>query len=240
MGELSLSSLVVTAMFSWIAGESCKASCVGADPTTDTVKFVAPDVTAEKEEEERRQQEQQQQLRLEAERKRAEEAERQRVEQARLEQERKEREERECAEREELARQQEQERLRLLEEQRRQAEESARAEAEAREKEEKAARERARREEEAAQQQLQAWLQKNNYASVNTKKSKMMSARYPLHDAVAQKDATAVRLLLRFGADATLKNSLGKTAQDVARNTKGCEDVVAAFSSQTRLKVGGA
>jgi len=157
-----------------------------------------------------------------------------------LAQERKDVEERDQLEREERERQEEQERLRLLDEQRREAEGAARVEAEAREKEQRAARERARREEEAAQQQLQAWLQKNKYAGVNTKKSKMMMARYPLHDAVAQKDAPTVRLLLRFGSDSTLKNSSGKTANDVARNTKGCEDVVAAFSSQTRVKAGGA
>merc|ERR1711908_98874 len=113
------------------------------------------------------------------------------------------------------------------------------AEAEAREHEQRAARERARQDEEAAHQQLQAWLDKNKYAGVNTKKSKMLMVRYPLHDAVTQKNAGAVRLLVRFGADATLKNSSGKTALDVARNMKGCEDLVAAFNSQTRINRGG-
>merc|ERR1712217_911419 len=109
-----------------------------------------------------------------------------------------------------------------------------------REKERVDAQERARKEEAAARQQLQAWLEKNKYASVNTKKSKMMRARYPLHDAVAQKDAAAVRLLLRFGADPALKNSSGRTPEEPARATKGSEQVAAAFASQSRVRVGGA
>merc|ERR1712194_467426 len=143
------------------------------------------------------------------------EAERKHAEEAerqRLEQERLERERAECEDRQRLEREE------LV-----------------RQKEKRAA-----KEEEAAQQKLQAWLQKNKYAGINTKKSKMMMVRYPLHDAVTQKDAAAVRLLLRFGADATSKNSSGRTAHDVARSTKGCEDVAAAFSSQTRVKAGGA
>jgi len=230
-------------MFSWIAGESCKGSCIGADPTTDTVKFVPADLNAEQQEQEKRQQElveRQEKLRLELEQKRAEEEERQRVEHERKERARKESEERERLEREEHARREEEERLRLLEEQRRKDEEDARIEAERREKEERAARERARREQEAAKQQLQAWLDKNKYAEVNTKKSKMMMGRYPLHDAVSQKDANAVRLLLRFGADTTLKNSSGKTPQELANTTKGCEHVVTVFASHSRQRVGGA
>merc|ERR1711920_164283 len=106
------------------------------------------------------------------------------------------------------AREREEERLRI-EEQKRQEELAARKEAERREQERIEAEARARREEEAARQKLDAWLQKNKYASVNTKKSKMMMARYPLHDAVSQCDADMVRLLLKFGADPALKNTSG-------------------------------
>merc|ERR1712039_143287 len=113
-------------------------------------------------------------------------------------------------------------------------------EAERREQERRAAEERARKEEASARQQLDAWLKKNNYTGVNAKKSKMMMARYPLHDATAQRDASAVRLLLRFGADATLKNTSGQTPGELAKKTKGCEDVLAVLSSHSQMRRGGA
>merc|ERR1712039_1004293 len=164
----------------------------------------------------------------EEERKRAEAAERKRKEeqaaQQRLEQER--------LEQERIAREEE--------EKRRQEEETARIEADKRERARLEAEERARQEEAAARQQLEAWLKKNQYAGVNTKKSKMMSSRYPLHDAVSQRDDAVVRLLLRFGANATLKNSSGRTAQELAKNTKGCEAVLAVFASASQVQRGGA
>merc|ERR1712151_327776 len=103
-----------------------------------------------------------------------------------------------------------------------------------REQERLEAQERALQEENCARQQLDAWLQTNKYASVNTKKSKMMMARYPLHDAVTQRDATAVRLLLRFGADKSFKNSSGRTPHELAKHTKGCDEVLGAFASQSQ------
>jgi len=225
-------------MFSWIAGDSCKGSCIGSDPTTDTVRFVPPDVSADQQEQERRQQEmaeKQEQLRLELERTRADELERQRQERERQERERKERQEKERLEQERLAREREEERLRL-EEQRRKEEEAVRLEAQRIEKERLAAQERARKD----QEQLQSWLQKNKYAGVNAKKTKLMLTRYPLHEAVYQKDATALRLLLRFGADPAAKNTSGKTAQELANSTKASEEILAAFTSQSRMKIGGA
>merc|ERR1711920_369982 len=149
----------------------------------------------------------------------------------------KERMERERREREEIE-QQEAERQRL--EKRRREEEAARVEAERAEKARVDAEERARQEEAAAQQRLQDWLKKNGYGGVNTQKSKMLMARYPLHDAVSQKDTEMVQLLLRFGADRSLKNTTGKTAQQLAEKTKGCDEVLTAFSSQTQQKRGGA
>lgn len=209
-------------MFSWIAAESCKGSCVPSDPTSDTVKVSPVDIDRKQQECERREGE----LR-ETQRKRAEEAEcaaRQRLER----------------DQEQLEREREEERMRFERKRQEEEEETARIEEERREMARFEATERVRQEEEETRQQLQVWLKKNKYASVNSKKTKMMMARYPLHDAVAQRDAVTVRLLLRFGADLTLKNTSGRTAQEVAKNTKGCDDVLAAFVCQPQVKRGGA
>lgn len=226
-------------MFSCI-GADCKSTCVGADPITDTIKFV-PDAADIQQQElqraEMQEAERQERSRLEEERKRVEAAEHQRQ----LEKAVREREEKERREQQELAR------LAQEHEEKRQQEEAARIQADKRERARLEAEQRACQEEAAARQQLEAWLKKNSYSGVNTKKKKMMMARYPLHDAVTQRDATTVRLLLRFGADKGLKNSSGRTAHELAKHksnrsgrSAACEEVLGVFASQSQVQRGGA
>lgn len=226
-------------MFQWIVGQTCN-PCIPADPTADTVTFDNDRFSAGLSIEESVHQAQaEREYAAELERQRAEEAERRRQadlreqqwrEGERREREEKERLEREKAEEEALERQRQEEAAAFMEAERREQERLEAVVAE----------ERRCQEEKAARRQLEAWLKKNNYATVNTKKSKLMTSNYPLHEATMQWDAAVVRLLLRFGADPSLKNSSNKTPLELATKTKGCEEVVAAFTCQSHVKRGGA
>merc|ERR1712032_13488 len=61
--------------------------------------------------------------------------------------------------------------------------------------------------------QLGDWLSANGHAGVNSRKTKLLKARfwYPLHAAVRQLDSTMVTLLIRAGADVQQKDSSHRT-----------------------------
>jgi len=224
----------------------CKDVCTGADPTSDTVKVDIALLTAEtpqmaamevhaaqKAKEERELQAQQalkederHQVEEQAKRRKAEEeAQRQRQEQLAAE--------REAAERSAAAAAAEaaaaaaaqatQEQLRL--DTARAAEEKARQEREAAEE--------ARRleDERQAQAKVAAWCKKNGFNDVNSKKSSCMGgAKFPLHEAVAQKDSEMLALMVQLGADRGAKNSKGQTPEALAAklNKNGSMDGVLA------------
>jgi len=63
----------------------------------------------------------------------------------------------------------------------------------------------------------------------------------PLHMAVLHDDPRLVSLLLKYGADPTIKDSNGKTPLDFAKErgkTKAAEAIVRAMSSTRRRKPG--
>lgn len=216
----------------------CKA-CSTSDATTDTVKVNMPVVRPQDEEEATRctaQQEAEEAARLQAE---AEaEAERAR---ARMEAEARRRAE------EEEARAREEERLRAeaaaaeerqrkeREEQQRRAEEAARAERQRLELEKQA----------ADRAKAEAWLKKKGFGDACAKKKSMFSSTYPLHVAVKENDAEMIRCLLAAGADASLKNSSGQTAAQLAdkSNKKGshsaCLDVLGGVPVSTSTRARG-
>merc|ERR1712070_245999 len=92
-----------------------------------------------------------------------------------------------------------------------------------------------RREEEllAAQDKVNAWCKANGFADMNTKKKSMIpmsAAKIPLHEAVKQKNEEIVGMLVQLGVDKAMKNSKGKTAEDMARtmNKAGSMDSILA------------
>merc|ERR1711990_768309 len=93
------------------------------------------------------------------------------------------------------------------------------------EEEAKAAAEKERKEKEALakdQAALEKFMTKNNFTSTKvnemkvTKKIPSRKYKYPLHQAVKDKDDEIVRILLANEADVTKKNGSGKTALDKA------------------------
>jgi len=90
---------------------------------------------------------------------------------------------------------------------------------------EAASREEAERQAEA-DKKVSAFLQSHGFkGDVNSKKSSMLKARYPLHVAVKEQDAEMIKLLLCAGADKSLKNSSGYTpaqkAEKYSKQMKG-------------------
>lgn len=85
-------------------------------------------------------------------------------------------------------------------------------------------------EEKDGKDELDSWLKTNELSGANSKKGSLMSKAYPLHIAVMQRDARIVHLLLRFGADHKLKNSLMQTPRQLAlkKNKEGSYDRVLA------------
>jgi hypothetical protein len=63
---------------------------------------------------------------------------------------------------------------------------------------------------------LQAWLAKNNFFSVNSKKSSFWSFTYPLHVAAANNDIEILQLLILQEADPAALDSKGRTPLQVA------------------------
>jgi len=220
---------------------SCK-GCAGSDPTSDTVKVdasllaaagkenVQPAHVPEKAHEAQKvlelQKKQDQEMQA------AEEC-RQLEEQAKRTREEENaawlRAKNEAAEREQMVRaaaeagaRAKQEQLRLEEES--VAEEKARAEREA-------AHEAAKEKEHQAGERVTAWCNKKGFQNMNTKISSLFSgSKFPLHVAVADKDAEMVGVMVLLGADQTAKNSKGLTAKDLAAklNKNGSMDAILA------------
>lgn len=74
---------------------------------------------------------------------------------------------------------------------------------------------------------LDAFLVSNGFDGVSNKRRRMLRPSiYPLHLAAEKGDDQLIRLLLEAGADRLLKDSSGRTAEDVARkkNKKGSHD----------------
>lgn len=190
---------------------------------------------------------------------RAEEAERlakEQVEMARLEQA--EQEARRRSEEQRRQRQQEEAERAKLEEQRRQEEELRRLEEERlqREEAEKARAQREdeerrlalKQEEDARKEALSRFYLQNGFTDKNDPRRGgcaicKASETYPLHVAAEQRNATIVEMLLKDGANATLKNSSGKTALQVAQkmNKAGSHDaVVRILGGEPKPRTGGA
>uniref|UniRef100_A0A7S1F434 Uncharacterized protein n=1 Tax=Noctiluca scintillans TaxID=2966 RepID=A0A7S1F434_NOCSC len=79
---------------------------------------------------------------------------------------------------------------------------------------------------------LAVFLEKHGFAGVNNKKTDLRGWRYPLHVAVGERDVSAVRLLLKAGAQTSVKSTSGSTPLELARkpSTRGKpdgEDIVA-------------
>lgn len=70
----------------------------------------------------------------------------------------------------------------------------------------------------AAQAKVNAWCKLNGFADLNAKKKSFMSGtRFPLHEAVSKRNAELVMLMVKAGADRSLKNSKGQTPKELAQ-----------------------
>eukprot|EP00439_Symbiodinium_sp_Y106_P085757 s465_g29.t2 len=121
---------------------------------------------------------------------------------------------------EEAAKEAEAQRARLEAEQReKEAKEAAEAEKAAAEQAEK------KRQEERSElaqhkNEVMAWIKKQGFTGINNAKKSFFSSTYPLHKAAEVGNAKMVKLLLEQGANPALKNSAGKTAQEVVLQKK--------------------
>lgn len=218
----------------------CKACAPVGDVTSDTVKvnttLLAPadaklpsaaqqtgadgEHDAARESERERELEQEERRRKEAEGRRLEEelrlaaeAEAEAEAQRQREREEAKRVEREAREREERERQEARER----EEREREEREAAEAAARAAEQAERDAEERRKKEKTDAEQKVAKFLKESKFNSVSQPRTSCMTATYPLHVAVEKNNSVLVRALLLCGADASCKNSSGKTPCEVAK-----------------------
>merc|ERR1712196_498021 len=81
------------------------------------------------------------------------------------------------------------------------------------------------------------FLRAKGFSSITTGRRKMLKTSYPLHAAVADKDAEMVALLLQAGADPAQKNSSGSlpVQQALKLNRNGShEAVLASFRGSER------
>ena len=85
-----------------------------------------------------------------------------------------------------------------------------------------AAEEKKRAEQEAVQlkNEVMAWLKKQGFTAVNAPKKSFFSSTYALHKAAEAGNVKMVGGLLEQGANPALKNSSGKTAQEVVMQKK--------------------
>jgi len=223
---------------------ACKSSncrpCGAADKTSDTVKVDMSSIHDMEKENNVPQQTSEQQLELERQQAAQAEIERNRQEQLRLQQLEEQRRVAEAAEQkrkqmqlqaeaEEKERQRAAEAKRaaeVAEMQRRQMEEAKR-EREAQEREEEARRAEKQRQD---AEKVAAFLKAKGFSSVTASRRKMLKTSYPLHVAVADKDAEMVELLLEAGADPAQKNSSSATPEQQALklNKNGSHDAVLA------------
>lgn len=131
-------------------------------------------------------------------------------------------------------RQREEERLQAQQEaqeerERREREDHKRKEAEAKCKKEELDRAQRKAEQKSIElEKVKQFLSQHGYLGVNTKRTKMMKSKYPLHTAVKLADQEMILLLLSSGADQSLKNSSGETPEQLARklNKSGSHDRV--------------
>lgn len=220
---------------------ACKSSncrpCGAADKTSDTVKVDMSSIHDVEKENNVPQQTSEQQLELERQQAAQAEIERNRQEQLRLQQLE---EQRRLAEAAEQKRKQMQLQAEAEEKERQRAAEAKRAAEVAemqRRQMEEAKREREAQEREArAEKQRQdaekvdAFLKAKGFSSVTAGRRKMLKTSYPLHVAVADKDAELVELLLEARADPAQKNSSSATPEQQALklNKNGSHDAVLA------------
>jgi hypothetical protein len=70
----------------------------------------------------------------------------------------------------------------------------------------------------AAQAKVNAWCKLNGWSDLNAKKKSFMNGtRFPLHEAVSKRNAELVLLMVKAGADRSLKNSKGQTPKELAQ-----------------------
>lgn len=86
-----------------------------------------------------------------------------------------------------------------------------------------------------ARERVNSWCKRNSFGGgMSSKKQTFMPlgvSKYPLHEAVAKNDKEMVELMVKLKVDRGAKNSKGQTPEDVARqnNTNGSMDNILAI-----------
>lgn len=91
---------------------------------------------------------------------------------------------------------------------------------------------------EEEERKVHAFLKAHGFSDVNGKKKNLWRAVYPLHSAAAEGDDDMVQLLLKAGAEASRANSIGQTAEAVARknNINGSHELVLIALREWKVK----
>lgn len=86
----------------------------------------------------------------------------------------------------------------------------------------------------ASHERVVCFLVDNGFDNVNSRRSGLLRASYPLHRAVKRNDQEMVRMLLAWGADATQVDSSKRTPYDYAekRNRRGSHEEVLRILAQ--------
>lgn len=214
-------------------GLSCGSACSPKDPATSTVKVNLGGIQQQDLESKRQEDLQRQRLAEEV-------AARQKTQEEALARQKAEQEERHRTKEQEKARQEAEERARRERQQKEQQDRDAQRRAEeAAAKARQEEQERVEREE--REKLVSAFLKQHGFAGVQSvKKSLLSGSTYPLHKAAELGDVKLVEMLIKSGADPTIKNSAGKTAGEVAqkKDKKGSHAPV--ISLLARPTVGGA